>query len=151
MKSSGSEYDTDFPTEKLSQALFIVNRHAKTALDSKYLYRLKHAAIKKMLAEGKAKKVGLHFSRNPKYSQQQLDVLISCGDYYFHIPPTKEDIRTLTHLGKLDDHYRNPKTVLPLREAKTILQKYTGIHKQTRCKQKRKYQYYKPVFKRLGE
>lgn len=90
MMQPSSEQATNFPTEILSKALFIVNRHAKTAIDSKYLYQLKHAAIKKMLAEGKAKKIGLHFSRNPKFSQQQLDVLISCGNYYFHIPPQEK-------------------------------------------------------------
>lgn len=150
MMQPSSEQATKFPTEILSKALFIVNRHAKTAIDSKYLYQLKHAAIKKMLAEGKAKKIGLHFSRNPKFSQQQLDVLISCDNYYFHIPPTREDIHNLTHLGKLDDHFRNPKTILPLKEAKKILQLYTGIRKNENQKRQRP-RYQQPFFKRLGE
>ncbi|WAA11120.1 YkyB family protein [Fervidibacillus albus] len=139
-----------FPVDLLSKALFIVNRHAKTAPDSKYLYALKHAAIKKMLAEGKAKKIGLHFSRNPKFSQQQLDVLISCGNYYFHIPPTKDDIHRLKNLGKLDDSIRNPKTVLSLKEAKRILQRYTGL-KNKKHSSPFQRRYTKPVFKRLGE
>lgn len=150
MMQPSSEQATNFPTEILSKALFIVNRHAKTAIDSKYLYQLKHATIKKMLAEGKAKKIGLHFSRNPKFSQQQLDVLISCGNYYFHIPPTREDIHNLTHLGKLDDYFRNPKTILPLKEAKKILQLYTGIRKNENQKRQRP-RYQQPFFKRLGE
>jgi len=148
---SSSKQATNFPTETLSKALFIVNRHAKTAIDSRYLYQLKHATIKKMLAEGKAKKVGLHFSRNPKFSQQQLDVLISCGNYYFHIPPTKEDIHNLTHLGKLDEHFRNPKTILPLKEAKKILQLYTGIHRKSEKQTRQHPRYQHPFFKRLGE
>ena len=149
MESTNREID--FSIEKLAKALFIINRNAKTATDARYLYQLKHEAIKKMLEEGKATKVGLHFSRNPKYSQQQLDVLVSCGNYYFHIPSTKEDIKTLKHLGKLDDHIRNPKTVFPLKEAKRVLQTYTGLtnmenHKNTNDRTR----YGKPVFKRLG-
>ena len=76
---STKQQNWDFSTDQLARALFIVNRHAKTAPDPKYLYRLKHATIQKMLKEGKAKKIGLHYSRNPRFSQQQLDVLISCG------------------------------------------------------------------------
>lgn len=147
---SNQDDEHKFPTELLSKALFIINRHAKTAPDSKYLYQLKHAAIKKMLSEGKAKKVGLHFSRNPRFSQQQLDVLISCGKYYFHIPPSKEDIQNLKNLGKPKDSIRNPKTVLPLKEAKRILQRYTGFKKQEKTNPFAS-RYTKPVFKRLGE
>lgn len=145
--------DSNFSVDELAKALFIVNRHAKTAPNSKFLYTLKHETIKKMLREGKAKKIGLHFSRNPKFSQQQLDVLISCGKYYFHIPPTKEDTQNLKNLGKLDDHVRNPKTIFPLKEAKRLLQAYTGIRKpETSKKNYQKYRkYQKPVFKRLGE
>ena len=92
------------------------------------------------------------FFNNPRYSQQQLDVLISCGNYYFHIPPTKDDIQNLENLGHLDDHVRNPKTVFPLKEAKRVLQLYTGLKqpKQTN-RSHRKPLYQKPVFKRLGE
>ena len=70
-----------------------------------------------MIAE-KAIKEGLHFSRNPRFSQQQSDVLIRLGDYFFHIPPTKEDFRILPHLGHLESSYRNPKTTLSLTVAK---------------------------------
>ncbi|MCU9612275.1 YkyB family protein [Caldibacillus lycopersici] len=149
MKQTNKE--PNFPIDKLSKALFIINRHAKTAPDSKFLYKLKHEAIKKMLTEGKAKKIGLHFSRNPKFSQQQLDVLISCGNYYFHIPPTKDDIHSLENLGKLDEHVRNPKTVFPLKEAKRILQLYTGIKANSNVMKSPHIRYQKPVFKRLGE
>src|SRR4051812_37806978 len=92
--------------DNLSQALFIVNRHAKTAPNPKYLYKLKHEALKKLLEEGKAKKLGLHFSKNPRNSKQQSDVLVECGHYTFHIPPTKSDFAELPHLGKLDGSVR---------------------------------------------
>jgi hypothetical protein len=117
----------NFSVDLLAAALFIINRNAKTAINPQYLYQLKHKAIAKMLEEGKAKKIGLHFSRNPRFCRQHLDVLVNCGKYYFHIPPTKEDIRELKHLGELDDSFRNPKTVFPLKKAKRILEQYTGL------------------------
>lgn len=140
--------------ENLSQAIFTVNRHAKTATNPKYLYRLKHEALKKLLEEGKAKKVGLHFSGNPKNSQQQSDVLVECGQYTFHIPPSKSDFAELPHLGKLDHHVRNPKTSLSLNTAKAILSSYTGISdsSQPPSNQNRSHKaYQKPIFKKLGE
>lgn len=137
--------------DNLSQAIFIVNRHAKTAPNPKYLYKLKYATLQKMIKEGKAKKVGLHFSNNPKNSQQQSDVLISCGNYTFHLPPTKNDFIDLPHLGRLDKHIRNPKAVLSLTQAKKLLSSYTGLKeiKDNTLTPKRKY--HKPVFKKLGE
>ena len=90
--------------ENLSQAIFIVNRHAKTAINPGFLYKLKHESLKKLIAEGKAQKVGLHFSEHPKNSRQQSDVLVECGRYTFHIPPTKQDFTELPHLGKLDSN-----------------------------------------------
>ncbi len=137
--------------ENLSQAIFIVNRHAKTATNPKYLYKLKHEALKKMLREGKAKKVGLHFSAHPKFSQQQSDVLVKIGNYTFHIPPSKEDFSSLPHLGKLDDQVKNPKTRLPLTAAKQILQTYTGITESDGPNNRKGRPLQRPEFKRLGE
>lgn len=136
--------------ENLSQALFIVNRHAKTAPNPKFLYKLKHDALQKLLKEGKARKIGLHFSNNPKFSQQQSDVLIVCGDYSFHLPPSKGDFEQLPHLGKLDQNVRNPKARISLNEAKKLLSSYTGT-KEDSPKQPQKKRYQKPVFKKLGE
>jgi hypothetical protein len=137
--------------QNLSQAIFTVNRHAKTATNPKYLYTLKKEAILKMIREGKAKKVGLHFSSNTKFCQQHSDVLVSCGDYTFHIPPSKEDFEQLPHLGKLDTSKRNPKCRMPLAQAKKLLQAYTGLKEPNEKKQMRNPSYQKPVFKRLGE
>lgn len=140
--------------ENLSQAIFIVNRHAKTATNPKFLYKLKHEALKKLLNEGKAKKIGLHFSENPKYSQQQSDVLVQCGKYTFHIPPAKNDFAELPHLGKLDDHVRNPKATLSLNSAKAVLSTYTGMSDSQQIPPNKKHNqqaYQKPIFKKLGE
>jgi hypothetical protein len=140
--------------ENLSQAIFVVNRHAKTAINPRYLYKLKQEALKKLIEQNKAKKIGLHFSGNPKNSQQQSDVLVKCGRYTFHIPPIKKDFTELPHLGKLDNQVRNPKTSLSLNTAKTILQTYTGIFESDLPPSDKKgnhHTYQKPVFKKLGE
>ena len=92
-----------------AQAIFIVNKHAKTALEPKNLYNLKRLALNKLLEEGQAKKLGLHFSDNPRFAAQQSDVIISCDAYVFHLPPTKEDLKNLPHLGNRSSFIRNPK------------------------------------------
>ncbi|KAB7707893.1 hypothetical protein F9802_04040 [Bacillus aerolatus] len=138
-------------TSNLAKAIFTVNRHAKTATNPKYLYLLKKKALLKMIQEGRAKKAGLHFSNNPRNSQQQSDVLVTCGDYTFHIPPCKEDFHTLPHFGNLDEMKRNPRTHMNLAEAKKILQSYTGFMEQNERTPHRKKQYHKPVFKPLGQ
>ncbi|CAH2716519.1 hypothetical protein BACCIP111895_03706 [Neobacillus rhizosphaerae] len=141
-------------SENLAQAVFIVNRHAKTATNPKFLYKLKQESLKKLILEGKAKKVGLHFSENPRNSQQQSDVLVECGRYTFHIPPTKTDFHDLPHLGKLDGLVRNPKAALSLNTAKALLQSYTGLAEDDQPptnKQKNQRTYQKPIFKKLGE
>ena len=113
-------------TDSLAQAIFIVNKHAKTALEPKNLYNLKRLALNKLLEEGQAKKLGLHFSDNPRFAAQQSDVIISCGAYVFHLPPTKEDLKNLPHLGNRSSFIRNPKAVMSLSKAKQILQTYVG-------------------------
>lgn len=140
--------------DNLAQAVFIVNRHAKTATNPKFLYKLKQESLKKLIKEGKAKKVGLHFSDNPKNSQQQSDVLVECGRYTFHIPPAKMDFEQLPHLGKLDDRVRNPKATLSLGAAKAILLSYTGLSElesPLNDQRKKHHTYQKPIFKKLGE
>ena len=136
----------------LSHAIFTVNRHAKTATNPKFLYKLKKTALEKMIQEGKAQKIGLHFSDNPKYSKQQSDVLVQCGEYLFHIPPSKEDFGMLPHLGKLDRYTRNPKCHMSLNQAKQLLQAYTGLREINNTHTiHRKPQPQRPVFKKLGE
>ncbi|WLV26001.1 YkyB family protein [Aciduricibacillus chroicocephali] len=114
-------------TEELAKALYTINRHAKTAPEPQHLYYLKKSAIEKLLKENKAKKIGLHFSENPKMSSQHSTLLIKVAQYYFHIPPTKEDFKKLKHLGEQDQNYRNPQTKMPLSEAKRIISKYIGL------------------------
>lgn len=145
----------EYTIEELSRALYIVNRHAKTAPNPKFLYHLKKRTLEKLIQDGKAKKLGLHFSKNPKNSQQRSDLLVSVGEYFFHIPPQKTDFAAFPHLGELNETFRNPKTNLSLSKAKQILQNYTGIHEPViETNQKThspKSKYSKPVFKKLGQ
>ncbi len=113
--------------DQLASAIYSVNRHAKTATDNKYLYELKRLTIEKMIETGRAKKLGLHFVKNPRFSQQQSSVLVQCADYYFHLLPKKEDFQSLPHLGHLDEDYRNPQTRMSLNAAKQILSEFTGL------------------------
>lgn len=118
----------NFNIAQLAQAIYTVNKHAKTALDKRFLYTLKKQSIDKLLLQNKAKKEGLHFVNNSKFSQQQSSVLISCADYFFHILPEKEDFKNLPHLGHLNDEYRNPKRKMSLNFAKALLTDYVGEH-----------------------
>jgi hypothetical protein len=133
-------------TADLAKALFTVNRHAKTAPNPKILYALKKEAIHKLLKEKRATKVGLHFTEQPKFSHQHSTLLIQVEDYYFHIPPSKEDFKMLDHLGKTDQQYRNPKTKMSLSYAKKILYDYVGWNEKNNQtpKQKRYTSYYTP-------
>lgn len=109
---------------QIAQAIYSVNRHAKAATKPQHLYAIKKAAIDKLLREKNAKKIGLHFSKNPKNSNQYSTLLIKVDNYYFHLPPEKDDLKNLTHLGNLDENYRNPQTRMSLSYAKKVIYKY---------------------------
>jgi len=112
---------------EIATAIYTVNKHAKTALDNRPLYTLKRLALEKMIRSGRAKKLGLHFVKNPRYSQQQSAVVIQCADYYFHTLPKKEDFNQLPHLGHLDETYRNPRRKMGLNVAKSILNDFLDL------------------------
>ncbi len=122
--------DTQKTDTEIAQAIFTVNRHAKTAPDNQYLYALKKEALSTLINKNRARKIGLHFSKNPRKSQQQSSVLVQCGNYYFHMLPKKEDFEQLDHLGQLDESYRNPPSRMNLKTAKEILSSFTGLQPQ---------------------
>src|SRR5699024_1359029 len=126
----------------IAKAIFTVNRHAKTASKPQHLYSIKKKAIEKLLDEGQARKVGLHFSNNPKFSNQHSTLLIKVDDYYFHIPPTKDDFRNLEHLGSLNEHYRNPRTRMSLSHAKRIIYQYIDWKEEPKRKKQSYSAYY---------
>lgn len=117
----------EFVLDLLVRSIFVMNRTAKTAPDPRYPYALKQTALEKLLADGWAQKVGLHYSPNPRNCRQQVDVLVQILDYGFHLPPTKEDIRTLPHLGLRGEGVRNPHVPIPFNVALFLLVTYTGL------------------------
>ncbi|MRG85581.1 YkyB family protein [Salinibacillus xinjiangensis] len=133
-----------YSTKQIAEAISVVNRHAKAAPDPRHLYSIKQKAIQRLFSEKKAKKIGLHYSNHPKFSQQHSTLLIKVDDYYFHLPPKREDFKQLKHLGSLDDSYRNPKPQLNLKNAKTILYNYIGW-KPKENKKSRSYSYNRPI------
>lgn len=131
-----------YTTNEIAQALFVINKHAKTALEPKLLYQLKKEAIDKLLYDKQAKKIGLQFSDHPKKAQQHSTLLVQVGDYFFHVPPKKHDFKMFQHLGKLEKDYRNPAVKLSLKKAKQII--YTYLDK-TPLKTKETHPKYAPT------
>lgn len=111
-------------TKNIAKAIFIVNKHAKTAPEPQHLYEIKKRAINKLIKQKRCKKIGLHFSNHPKMSNQHSTMLVQVANYYFHILPNKNDFKQFEHLGSLDDNYRNPPTKMALSEAKKIIYTY---------------------------
>ncbi|SHG24516.1 YkyB family protein [Ornithinibacillus halophilus] len=132
------------PVSELAKAIYTVNRHAKTAPEPGHLYHIKKESINRLLQERRAKKVGLHFSDHPKFSNQHSTLLVKVDNYYFHIPPSKEDFQELEHLGTLDHDYRNPQTKMSLSQAKKLIYQY--INWQPKPKQRRKKEYSSSYF-----
>ena len=143
----------EISVENLAKAVFVVNKHAKTATKPKFLYALKKKTLEKLIQDGKAKKIGLQFSKNPKLLRQTSSVLITCGSYHFHLPPIKEDFKNLPHLGHQKEHLRNPKTHLSLKQAKALLIEYTGLKQPqpTNPYVRKSKQFISPYAKRYGE
>ncbi|WP_106497786.1 YkyB family protein [Lentibacillus sp. Marseille-P4043] len=112
------------PLGELAKAIYTINRHAKTAPEPQHLYFIKKETIKRLLKEKQAIKVGLHFSDHPKFSNQHSTLLVKVDNYYFHIPPEKQDFKELEHLGKLDQDFRNPRTKMSLSQAKKVIYRY---------------------------
>jgi len=61
--------DSDTPLKELAQALYTVNRHAKTAPEPQHLYYIKKETIHKLLKENRAKKTRSAFFRSSKIQQ----------------------------------------------------------------------------------
>ncbi|HLR07785.1 MAG TPA: YkyB family protein [Bacillota bacterium] len=132
-------YDKEnIPIDELAKAIYTINRHAKTAPKPRHLYFIKKEAIDQLLREKRAEKIGLHFSNHPRLSNQYSTVLVKVGNYYFHIPPTKDDFRKMKHLGSLDYDYRNPQSKMPLSHAKQIIYQYINWKPQKKQSTRRK-------------
>jgi len=137
-KKGGNVVSQEIPLPELAKAIYTINRHAKTAPEPQHLYHIKKETINRLLREKRAKKVGLHFSDHPKLSNQHSTSLIKVDNYYFHIPPTKEDFKELEHLGTLDQSYRNPKTKMSLSQAKRVVYRYIDWQPEKKRQHSRK-------------
>lgn len=128
--------------QDIAEALYTINRHAKTAPEPYHLYDIKKQAIHQLLKEKKAQKIGLHFSEHPKLSHQHSTLLVKVDQFYFHILPSKQDFEELKHLGALDQNYRNPQVKMSLSQAKRIIYKYIGWKPKKTPKHNRTYSSY---------
>src|SRR5699024_389734 len=129
-------------TALLAQAIYTINRHAKTAPEPQHLYHIKKKTIERLLKEKRAKKIGLHCSNRPKLSNQHSTLLVKDDDHYFHIPPRKKDFVTLQHLGEVDQSYRNHQTKMTLSQAKKLVHKYIVWKPKKRKKKQMTYSSY---------
>lgn len=118
--------DNPHSVRQLAIAIYTVNRHAKTAPDNKSLYEFKKLALDKLIQNGQAKKIGLHFVETPKHSKQHSTTLVQCSDFLFHMIPERDDFNNLPHLGHQDQASRNPQERMSLRTAKALLSSYIG-------------------------
>ncbi|MCI1859854.1 MAG: hypothetical protein LKI80_17175 [Sporolactobacillus sp.] len=110
-------------TQKIAQAIYVVNCHAKTATHPAKLYQLKHVALMKLIYEDQAKVIGLHrYSSRPTPRPRHF-VLVKCVNYYFHIMPERRDFDVLGVVDG-DPAYRNPKARMSLKTSRMILRSY---------------------------
>ncbi|UAK17539.1 YkyB family protein [Sporolactobacillus terrae] len=111
--------------QKIAEAIYVVNCHAKTATQPQQLYTLKRVALNKLIREGSAQVIGLHrYSSKPR-SRPPHCVLIRCNNYYFHKIPSRHELHHLKPIIGTPDH-RNPKVRLSLSKAKIIISNYIG-------------------------
>jgi hypothetical protein len=113
--------------QKIAEAIYVVNCHAKTSTQPQSLYALKRVALKKLINEGSAHVVGLHrYSSRPGLRPRPPHcVLIRCHNYYFHRIPSRYELLHLKPIPNATER-RNPKVRLSLSNAKIILSNYIG-------------------------
>lgn len=130
-KTNNSSFDSDL--ESIKQALYSVNRHAKTAISKHELYDLKYQTLQKLIKIGHAKKMCLEYSTRSGKAQQSTVVLVKVGmknegePLYFHMIPEKDDFKSLKHTGTvITQGLHNPKSTMSLTLAKKLLQEFIG-------------------------
>ncbi|MBD8038716.1 hypothetical protein H9635_18385 [Solibacillus sp. A46] len=122
----------DLKINEIAQAIHVINRRAKVVPDSSALYSLKYAVIKKLLLEQRATKLcvhrfkrvhQLHSIRDSRIDIQTIFVVVSCGEYTFHYPAEKQDIKDLKFEKKIVS-IRNPRSEMSYASAKRLLLQY---------------------------
>lgn len=121
-----------FITDEIAQAIYVVNRRAKTVPDASMLYTLKHDAIKKLVTEKRATRLCVHRFKRVRQFHSIRDVkvdintvftLVSCGEYIFHYPAERQDIKDLLFQQKIIG-IRNPRSEMSYASAKRLLFEY---------------------------
>ncbi|AEF93857.1 hypothetical protein Desca_0983 [Desulfotomaculum nigrificans CO-1-SRB] len=146
---SADAENIEMTTENLAEALYVVNKFAKKMRDQKKynydagqhdmvkqsrikeqeLYDLKEKVLSKMLAEERARILGIH-KQTVENKQGELWenhlLLIAAGDYDFHRPARAKDIDKYPYLGEIDIIPADKKraTKLLFAESFKLLQKY---------------------------
>lgn len=108
-------------TIEIAESLYIINKKAKHSSNKQY-YILKQTVIERLILEKKAKKIGLHRSPLPR-NKYKTETLVQIETYYFHLPPTNEDLDHLPILGARKGLV-NPKIDKSVRMAKNTLVRY---------------------------
>lgn len=130
--NKSDNHSRNFKINEIAQAIYVINRRAKVAPDSSALYALKHAAIKKLLSEQRATKLCIHRFKRVHHFHSILDskvdvpttfTLVSCGEYIFHYPAEKQDLKDLQYEKEIVS-IRNPYSKMKYSSAKHILLQY---------------------------
>lgn len=122
--------------ETILSAVYTVNNHAKNVRNPQYLYFLKRETLTRLIEIKYAEKVGLYFNSKAKPFKRP-SLLIQSLNFYFHLPPHKEDIQLLPHLDNHNPYYKNPKRHINLKQSKKILEQFVGQDKMSKFESKR--------------
>lgn len=129
MNHKTNNQSREFKTNEIAQAIHVINRRAKMVPDPSALYSLKQAAIQKLISEQRATKLCIHrfkrvrqfhSIRDSRIDIQTIFTLVSCGEYIFHYPAEKKDIKDLQYKQKIVN-IRNPHSEMRYSSAKRIL------------------------------
>lgn len=121
-----------FTTDEIAQAIYVVNCRAKIVPDASMLYSLKHEAIKKLVSEKRATRLCVHrfkrvhqfhSIRDVKVDINTIFTLVSCGEYIFHYPAERQDLKDLLFKEKIIG-IRNPRSEMSYSTAKRLLLQY---------------------------
>lgn len=115
-------------TERIAEALEVINQHAKMKSDFPDFDKLKNEVLTKLIKYKLARKIGLQ--RDPQDKKQVLTI-VEVGDFCFHILPTESDIQDLYFLFL---YFRNPKPTMELEEAKVVILTFLNSRPSTKQK-----------------
>jgi hypothetical protein len=110
-------------SQTIAEAIYVINRHAKTTTDTERFYKLKRAALLKLLRENSAYVVGLQYHASRLSTTPRKYVLICCHNYFFHLVPTEYDLSSLPNVVR-NNYQRNRRVEISLETAIQIISSY---------------------------